>query len=329
MGGNNHKGGGKVNFSKVKLIIITSLLAVNILLGVLCVGLYYDRAYISEEEAAYASAHLSGTGIDVSFDTGTRRIYSLPVYTAKTDEKSIFELYKSISESFFDKEISPAAYVTTPSGYSVTVKNNGGEQMGTALLFDEMSVECIKEDKLLSIGTEIISKKAGYFKGSLCQDKEAEKIAKQFAKKALGNISPEYNMCGAAKYEGGTIVFFAPALSDTVVYDLFMNVYIRDSEVVYCIGNFITESPQRAYSIDLIDAVDAVYLFASQNTIGEITSSGGRVKVTDAEMNYKLIEYEQKRYYIIPSWQISYSANGTEKALAFDAVTGESTYIPF
>ncbi len=319
-----------MNFLRVKLIIIVSLLSVNILLGVLCVRLYYDRSYISEEETSYASEHLAKNGIAVSFDAEQRRIYSLPVYTAEADEKSLFEIYKKIAESFFDREISPAAYVTTPTGYSVTVKKNGGEHMGTALLSGEMSVECIKEDKVSGISTEILSKNIGYFSDRLYHNKEAEKIAKRFADEALGGIAPRYKLCGTAQFEGGTIAFFAPELSEILVYDLYMNVYIRDSEVVYCSGNFISENPQKAYSIDLIDAVDAVYLLASNSDVGEITASGGRVAVQSALMNYKLFEYEQNRYYIIPSWHISYSINGGEKKIiAFDAVVGESTYIPF
>lgn len=318
-----------MNFSRVKLIIIVSLLCVNVLLGVLCVELYYDRSYISEEEAAFASNHLKENGIEVSFGNVGRKIYNLPVYTCSADEKSLFEIYRNISESFFDKEISSAAYVTTPGGYSVTVKKAGGGKLGTALLYGEMTVECIKEDKVSDINTEILSKNVGYFINQLSRQKEAEKIAERFVKKALGNSSPGYDLYASSVYEGGTIVFFAPKLSDIAVHDLYMNVYIRDSEVVYCIGNFLSESPQKSYSIDLIDAVDAVYLFSAQNDISGIVASGETVSVTDATMSYKLFEYELKKYYIIPSWQISYTAGAEKKTVAFDAVVGESTYIPF
>lgn len=318
-----------MNFSKVKVIIIVSLLCINALLGVLCVELYYDRSYISEEEAAFASVHLMNGGIEADFDDIGRKIYSLPVYTYSTDEKKMLEIYRSISESFFEKQISSAAYVTTPSGYSVTVKKTDGTKFGTALLSDEMTVECVKEDKVPDINTEMLSKNMGYFEACDFQDKEAEKIAKRFAEKALGSISPEYELRGSVAFGGGTIVFFAPKLSDTAVYDLYMNVYIRDSEVVYCIGNFLAESPQKAYSIDLIDAVDAVYFFAAQNDISEIVESGETVSVTGAAISYKLFEYEKKKYYIIPSWQISYNIDSEKKSVAFDAVVGESTYIPF
>ncbi len=319
-----------MNFSKVKLIIIACLLAVNVLLGVICVRLYYDKSYISEEEALYAGAHLEKNGVYAEFDTEQRKKYNLPVYSAETDNGRVIEIYQSITESFFERRIASADYVTTPEGQSVSVKTAGGEPLGTSLLTDNMKVECVKEQKLAGADRKELAKGVHYFYDELSENKKQEKLADEFLKNTLGAYGLDYKLCGSAEYEGGCIAFFTLKLSDTEVSDLYMNIYIKDGEIVYCTGNIISSAPVKAYSINLIDAVDAMYLLSRNSDVQEILATGNSIDVTLLKMTYKILEYEQNRYYIIPAWLIDYrSSDGTEKSIVFDAVVGESEYIPF
>ena len=140
-----------MNFSKVKLVICLSLLIVNIIITVLCINLVNEKNYISENEAQLAEQHLQGMGITVKYDKTDRKLYNLPIYTVQgnTYSNGAPNVYKKITEAFFDTKIDDDSYIKTPDGYIVSVKNTRGFLVGTSSLMEKTKFECYV-DNLIS-----------------------------------------------------------------------------------------------------------------------------------------------------------------------------------
>ncbi len=314
-----------MNFSRVKLVIIICLAVFNIVLGAFCIRLVYDNSYISEEETELAEKHLSKNGIKVEFNNNLRKKRTLPIYSVSvSSDGEVPEIYKNITDAFFGVSVNSEDYVTIPGGYSVSVKDKNGVSLGASSLDDNMILECARENILTDADTLEISLMYYSSKAQMSENKGAEKIAEKFVKKALGNSELEYVKKGSSAYKDGHIVYFVGSFSGTEVLDLYLNVFVKGEEPLYCVGSIIDNIPQKNYGTELIDSVNILYYLIDEAKSEEADFSK-EIRVTDMAMTYKMLEYEMSEYYMIPTWLIKYNdGQGYDEIVAIDAIVAET-----
>ncbi len=326
MDGENRQGGSRMNFSRVKNFIIVLLIAINIALGCICIVINYQKSYISEEETVLAKEHLNNIGIKIDFQKDGRKKYSLPIYTfEKEEETEISKIYIKTAEEFFDSNISDNEFVTTPDGFSVSVKNDNGALLGTAYLqIEEMLFECQKEGKITSTDKEIIKK--SYYAANLknTENKQIQSKAEKFISRVVHDNEINYKAIAISEYNGGHIVYFSGVVSNTNVVDFYINLYVKNDEILYFVGNIPSKAPEKAYSSQLLDSVNAIYLLTENENVVSITGSGKSIYVKNEKIVYKLYEYETSKFYLLPSWYIEYSdEENNEYSIMYDAINGE------
>ncbi len=318
-----------MNFSKVKLLICVCLFVVNVIFFVLCTRLVTEKNYISEEEAALAEKNLAKNGINAEFDKDARRLYDLPVYSAKssTEENKIPETYKNLTEKFFGVFAESSAYVKTPDGFSVSIKDSNGIILGSFSLNDNFEFECYYENEVDYKDIVKISESA-YLKKLDMDRGEEYSVSQSFIETALKNYNMKFVFKGASDYNGGKIVYFIGELSDTQAPDYYLNIFVKKGRIVCCNGRITERSPQKKYNAKIIDSIDAMYILSDY-----IRENGNRVTVSqtdvkDINMVYKSFRYNYEEYYVIPAWVIEYTDENGERIIAsIDAVTGENVSV--
>lgn len=312
-----------MNFSKVKLIIILCLAIVNIIFAFLCIRLISETNYISEEEAGLASSNLLKNGISAEFDKEARRLYNLPVYQSLVDstEETVPATYKQITESFFGVKAENAAFVKTPAGYSISVKNSDGELLGSASLFDKIGFECFLSDA--SEYKESSELYKAPYSSELENIKDSDyDAAESFVDRAFKDYSMKFIYAGTRSVEGGKIVSFNGVLSDTPVANVYINVFVKNKKIVCCAGNVFDKVPEKKYSTAAIDSIDAVYLLTENLRQKDVDVSG--TEIERISMVYDSVEYSYGEYYIVPAWIIECkNKDGLLRTYSVEAVTGE------
>lgn len=315
-----------MNFSKVKLLICLCLLLVNVIFFMLCVRLTDEKNYLSEEEAALAEKNLSGNGMNVNIDKELRKLYDLPVYSAEIAPKDnyISEIYKNITESFFGIKVDDEAYVNTPNGYSVSVKDKDGNVLGSSSVKSELEFECSYEN---AGRVNEVSAIFALEDGQTLDRKECDEytVAQSFIDLVLKNYGMNFVFSGTKNHDGGKVVYFTGELSDTRVADIYINFYVKNGNILSCNGRITDKAPQKKYSSKLIDSIDALYILydyicdnADKKDVLEIT-------VTDMNLEYRTFRYDIGKYYIIPTWVMEYTdINGKSFRADTDAVTGSN-----
>lgn len=312
-----------MNFSKVKMIIILCLLVVNIIFAFLCIRLISKTNYISEEEAELASANLLKNGISVEFDKDARKLYSLPVYVSQMTQTDgyIPVTYMRITESFFGVKTDGAAYVKTPDGYSISVKNSDGVLMGSSSVYGNTGFECFASDAVEYKNSSELY--AVPYTEELDDDRESEYgIAAGFVVSAFKDYGIKFVYSGSRSFEDGKIVSFCGELSDTKVIDAYINVFVKDGKIACCAGNLFDDVPERKYSTVIVDSIDAVYLLYDYIRHERENAVIGDAQIDDISMVYDSVEYSYGEYYIIPTWIIRYKENGASVIYSVDAVNG-------
>ncbi len=317
-----------MNFSKVKLFICFCLLILNIVVGFFCLKINNEKYYISEDELELAQKHLSKNGVEVLFNAKDRKIYSLPVYSLSVntdyEEKKIPQIFKNITEAFFNTELENSAFINTPAGYSVSVKSSDGLLMGTASFENSLNIECYYEKSVEHKDIQEIQKSC-YEAEFTYANKNDEKTAEKFVRAALNSYEMKFEKFGTRIYNNGSIVCFTGKLSDVPAMDYFLNVYVKNNNVVCCVGNITETAPEKAYSAKLIDVVNATYIASDYFTGKNFNSKRDKIKIDKITMTYKLYEYSYGSYYAVPAWVISYIENNSnENNIVFDAVTGKN-----
>lgn len=319
-----------MDFSKVKMFVCLCLLVVNIIIAILCINLVREKQYIPEQEAELAAQHLSGIGIDVEFDRTARMIHNLPIYTVQNSETSnIPKIYKKITETFFDVSLDDDAYVKTPDGYSVSVKNTKGILLGTASLIGKNQFECYVESAVNIRDISEISKLPSLQK--LVETKKSEdfKVASKFANTVFQDYGIRLYSVGERDYADGKIVCFCAELSGTKVLNLYINVYVKKGRILCCVGNLTDSIPEKKYSAELVDSVDLMYLITDYLEDKTNNSKSADIKIIELSMNYKMFELKQNEYYIIPVWMVGYEDRpGNVNYAIIDAVTGSNMEEP-
>lgn len=319
-----------MNFSKVKIIMIFCLLAANIIIGVLLHKLYTERFFVSEEEAELAEKHLSSIGIVASFDREGRRKYSLPVYACNgiDYEDTVPQLYRNASETFFGRTIIDSEYVGIPGGFSVSIKNNEGIAVGSSTITGSMHFDCVLDEYSDTALTEKLSENIYIIGHTYIENKRSEVLAKEFVKRAFGKSGLEIKKVSASEYDGGNIVYFGVFLSDTPVADLYVNVYVKDGRIGGLCANLCDTVPEKAYSCDMTDPIDALYNFSNLYGKGNSDADVDEcLTVNSIGVMYKLTENGDGCYYFIPSWSVDYSESSGKNDIAlFDAIVGENSY---
>lgn len=320
-----------MNFSKAKLVICLCLLTVNIIFGIFCIKLVADRNYIPEEETVLAQKHLSKMGINTQFDKNARKLYNLPIYAVEgnTEDNSIPKIYRKITEAFFGVEVEDSAYVKTPDGYSVSVKNKQGILLGASSFTANNSFECYIEGKAEYKDITEIVKLPGTGDIKKADSAQAKKAA-GFVDSAFKNYGLKFNLKGEREYKGGKIVSFTGELSDTEILNMYINVYVNNDKILCCAGSITDIVPQKKYSAELIDSIDMMYIAAEHIREAEKKGVTEKIKVNikNFDMSYKVYDYTQGLYYVIPTWVVEYSCNSDEtKIITVDAVVGENTEI--
>ncbi len=315
-----------MKFTKVKLLICLCLLIVNGIFFALCVRLLSEKHYLSEQEAELAQRNLAQNGVNVNIGKEERRLYDLPIYDAPngSEEKSISEAYRAITESFFDSEVPEDAYVKTPDGYSVSVKNDDGNVLGSSLVTDDLYFECCFEYAASDMESADISKMSD--RSALDTEKDNDHdIARKFIDRALKNYDMKFVFRGTKEQGDGRIVIFSGELSDTEVEDIYINVCVRDEKIIYCGGRITDKAPQKKYSADLVDSIDALYILYDYLREGAEKNLAREISVEDITMTYRAYRYDQGKYYIIPTWVIEYTdIDGVSHTATTDAINGES-----
>lgn len=314
-----------MNFSRVKLFICVCLLVVNVIFAFMNIKIVSDMNYISEEEVQFARKHLAGNGMDFDFDKQARKLYNLPIYAVKTaDDDNIPKIYKQMTEAFFSVETEDSAYVKTPEGYSISVKNDNGILLGTSSLDGGTRFECYKEGALESKDINEISKLPHTVQREQGNG-ERTKIASDYISTALKGCGIKYTYCGEREYNNGTIVSFRTEFSDVAAVNLFLNVYVSKNKILCCIGNIADAVPEKKYDCDVIDSIDILYMLKNHIDNGDNSRRTQNIKIIRVEMTYKMYENDFEVKYLIPSWFIEY-AKGNEKSqiVIMDAVTGEN-----
>lgn len=315
-----------MNFSKVKNFIIVLLIVINIALCGICILINYQKSYISEEETTLAKEHLKNIGIEINFDKDGRRKYNLPIYTFDADtETDIPKIYIKIAEAFFDSKISDSEFVTIPDGFSVSVKEDSGNLLGTAYLkIEEMMFECHREGGITSYDKQVIQK--NYFENNLefTENKQVQSKAEKFIARLIDEYEIFYEPCAISEYNGGYIVYFSGIMQNTNIVDFYINLYIRNDEIQYLVASIPGKAPQKAYSSQMLDSVNAIYLLTENENVLSTLGNGKKIYVTNQKIVYKLYEYESGSFYLIPSWLIEYSdSDKGEYSILFDAITGK------
>lgn len=317
-----------MNFSKVKLFICLCLLILNIVVGFFCLKINNEKYYISEDELELAQKHLSKNGVEVLFNAKDRKTYSLPVYSLSVntdyEEKIIPQIFKNLTEAFFDTKLENSAFINTPGGYSVSVKSADGLLMGTASFENFLNFECYYEKSVEHKDIQEIQK--SYYEAEFAfSNKNDEKTAEKFIRTALNSYEMKFEKFGIRIYNNGSIVCFTGKLSNVPTMDYFLNVYVKNNKVVCCVGNITDTVPEKAYSAKLIDVVNATYIASDYFISKNFNLKRNKVTVNKITMTYKLYEYSYGSYYAVPAWIISYKeSDGSENNVVFDAVTGKN-----
>ncbi len=314
-----------MNFTKVKLLICLCLFVVNAIFFALCVRLLSEKNYLSEEEANLAEKNLAENGVNVNIGKEERKLYDLPIYGAdNAAEENISEAYRAITESFFVVEIDENAYVRTPDGYSVSVKGDNGEVFGSSLVTDDMYFECRYENASSENEEFGISDMPSEDKLNAEKGDEYD-TAQKFIDRALKNGGMKFIYKGTMDNVEGKTVCFAAELSDIAVTDIYINVYVNDGEILCCGGRITDKAPQKEYSADLTDSIDALYALYDYLREGADKNLVRGISVEDITMTYRSFRYDYGKYYIIPTWEIDYTdIDGVSCRACIDAVTGES-----
>ncbi len=318
-----------MNFSKAKIIIIACLFVVNIVLGVFCISIKTEKSYISQEEAELASTHLARQGIGVVFDSDYRKIYNLPIYLVDTvnREDKVPDLYRSFTEAFFGVPVDSTEYVNTPDGYIVSVKDEGGNSIGTSSLGKELEIECYFDAYFNENDIETMSSHSIECGLRDISDSDNVDIARKFLESALKSDIYLYSLTSKKSHLGGTLMCFSRKLEKTEVLDIYINVFVKDARVLYCYARAYDNQPVKAYSADLIDCVDAMYVFSEMMKERQ-SGDNTEIIIDDISMVYKMIEYVDGDYYIVPAWLIEYNNSKGEKFCAgFDAIIGENRFL--
>ncbi len=319
-----------MNFSKVKLVMILCLAVANILIGILCAGLYSERLYISEEEAELAEKHLRGLGIVAELGRDERRKYSLPIYSyTNTDgENAIPHLYKSASEVFFGRTIIDSEYVDIPGGFSVSIKNNEGETVGSSVYMGSRHFECILDEYSDTGIVERLSENFYSCEYSVHENKESKETADAFLKAAFGKSGYDIRYLGASEYNDGDIVCYGVFLSGIPSADMFVNLYVKNGRVGCLFAEIADRAPEKKYSSDTLDSVDALYAFSSlyAKNVADYDNIGN-ITVNQIGLMYKITETDSDGGYFIPAWHIVYDdGTGETKTALFDAIVGENKF---
>lgn len=315
-----------MNFSKVKIIIILCLFIVNIIFALLCTSLISQKNYISEEEAALAASNLLKNGIKTDFDKAARRLYNLPVYATEpvSAENYVPKIYSTLTESFFGVSVDDSAYVKTPDGYSVSVKNDEGILLGSSSLSDNTHFECYFEDTVSYKDVSDIGC-LPYFSELDGGKNEEYNTAKKFMDSALDDYGMRFVYRGTMAYSDGTVVCFSSELSDTELYSIYLNVYVEKGKAVCCVGEIFDVAPVKKYSAKIVDSIDAVYLLSDYIRENANTVLTQEAEIKKISMVYDYYEYGYGEYYIIPTWIMEYKENDKASEIyAIDAVTGEN-----
>lgn len=318
-----------MNFSKVKLVICLCLLTVNVVFGIICIKLVMDRNYIPEEETALAEKHLLKMGVNAQFDKNAHKLYNLPIYAVEStgEEKSNPKIYREITEAFFGVLVDDSAYVRTPDGYSMSVKNEKGILLGTSYFTDNNRFECYVEGKAEYKDITEISKLPVTSEIRDADSAQAKKAA-AFINKAFKNYDLKFSLKGERDYKGGKIISFTGELSDTDILDIYVNVYVNKDKILCCAGSITDNVPRKKYRAELIDSIDIMYMATEHIREAENKGQTGEIEIEKLSMNYKVYDYTQGLYYIIPTWVVEYSINSDEtKIITVDAVVGENTEI--
>ena len=314
-----------MNFSKVKMIIILCLLTVNIIFAILCVKLLTEKNYISDEEASLAEAKLSKNGVSIQFDKNAKKLYNLPVYVVSDENgetTSVPEIYKQITQAFFGVTTDNTAYIKTPDGYSVNVKNDGGILIGSASVSEKMHFECSfeKEDTYKYLRK---TNGAGYFK-QLTEDKNSDyDKAKEFVDKALRNYNMKFTYTGTESFSEGSIVCFTGELSGIPTPGTYINVYVRKNKIICCAGEIPAVCPEKKYRTGTVDSIDAVFFLTDYIRENGSEALGKNAQIKNISMTYDLVEFGYGEYYVIPAWVMEYKTDSSESVIyTVDAVTG-------
>ena len=286
-----------------------------------------EKKYIPETEAQLAEQHLSGMGINVDFDKSARKLYNLPVYTVhNTEISSIPKIYKKITETFFDVSLDDDAYVKTPDGYSVSVKNTRGILLGTASLVGKNGFECYVENTVNTKDINEISRMPYLQKLSEKKKSDDFKTASKFVDSVFQDYDTKFYPVGERDYSDGKIVCFCAELSGTKVLNLYINVYVKKGKIICCAGNITDSFPEKKYSTELIDSIDLMYLMPDYLKGKSNNSKIDDIKITEFSINYKMFELKENEQYIIPVWMVSYKdRTGNISYAIIDAVTGSNT----
>jgi len=319
-----------MNFSKVKTVICLGLVVVNIILGIMCLRLVSEKKFLPEEEVQLAKKHLEENGIYVDYSSEDRKLYNLPIYAANTDksEDAVPEIYKTVTTAFFDTAVEESEYVKTPDGYSVSVKQQDGKLLGISSFSKNTGICCYFEE-LVSDSEIFEIQKLPVTMSLETSDNNGGTMANAFMEKIFFNSEMKFSLCGTKPADKGTVYCFSMRLSDTDVIDVYMNIYIKNGRIVSCSGNLIDAVPQKKYSSKLIDSVDVMYHVRDYICEKNNDSTVDNVIIEEFSLKYKVYEYAPGSYYIIPTWIVEYSENGSKnergnELLAVDAVTGEN-----
>lgn len=319
-----------MNFAKVKLIMIVCLVAANIVIGILCTSIYKGKYYVSEREAQLAVTHLEKNGVNVNFSRDNLKKHSLPVYLSKGAAlaEGIPEIYTVISEAFFGRIIHDTEYVDIPGGYSVSIKNNDGDAVGTSSFTEDYRIECSFEEFSDASIIKTVSESFFLNNASLGENRTDEDVAKKFVDSAFKKGNLNLKMLGSREFGKGTIVYFCAFLSDKAVMDVYLNLYIADGNVVCLCANLPVNDVQKAYSTEMFDVIDAVYTFSELYADeSDNSNSDLNISVLETEVMYKAIKNVNGDDYYIPVWKFEYTQGSDEKQLAvFDALVGENKY---
>lgn len=231
-----------MQWSRVKTILICTLLAANLFLAANTVSRFYNSYYLDTDYIKNASEVLSKRGINIGPDVIPRKKTSMPILTVRSDPNAFDGFYSQLLAAPYD--------TTTIGEYTILDSASGQFEISSATDFAFYT-------------TDIVN-----ISGS------PEQYVKDFFKKA--GEQEYYKITENMTAEGQTVITAEQRIGETPVYGCGVIFTFIGKSISRIEGRWVFSQDASSNTLSQTDAVNA--LFAIQSSPEAVTQNSGAVK---------------------------------------------------
>lgn len=281
-----------MNSSKIKILLIVLLVAVNVFLLINLLVAKSANSFISGELLQSSAKALNHNGIVINSDQIPAQKFTQPVISLSYNTNIRSQSAEKFLGSIVAEYNLPDGNTYQSENAYITLFDNGSFEYGI------LGAEDIKTDDLKAMQkTDKTNKQA-----SKSFKKMFQFFVSEHSSVKLGYIETQQSASNDL-----TAVHAKLMLNNLDMYNGEMIALFKDDTMVYFSGRYLFDSFYDSYKMDYIDAPNALFLIKDDFTVDDI------------RMIYYPVKFNDTEYFLIPSWQIS---SVKDQIKIFDGVTG-------